>query len=444
MSIAIANKWSGHRTPRLFVPTETSTRLSVYVNHGSLTVDFSESVMHGLAPYIDVSWGDGTSTRYTDRRVEFSHTYATAGIYDIVITDSLVMLGFPIGGGNLFSLRSVTELGSRVSSVQRVSNNAAPKWGVETLSGFRKSSVTQLPDGFMSRVFAAEGSTALADLSWLPRGISEIPRSAFERCEFLTSLDGMPDVVAIRESAFKGCTSLTSLDGAPSTVTELSPSCFSGIGITWFSSGWFPNVTSCGDSCFSDCLDLESVSVSAGFPYNISMFSGCTSVVTFDNAALEVVMAGLFRDYNSLRTVTIPACVEIRIMGFRGCPSLETVVAGNVETVETQAFMASSSSSSALAEVHLDNVRSMGSAVFQNCANLAHVYMTRRSYMQLIGKPAFGPVLSHFPWSAPAGCVFHCRDGEITMTSEAGASTPTYTVHETSSPEYDPDYDDQP
>lgn len=430
MSIAIANKWSGHHPSRIFVPTELSTRLSVYVNLDRVTVYFSESVMHALAPYTDVSWGDGTTTRYTDRRVEFSHTYATAGVYDIAITDSLVGLGFPQGGGNMFSLRSVTELGSYVSSVQRVSNEASPKWGVETLSGFEKSSVMQLPDGFMSHVVIAEGSTAFNDLSWLPRRIFEIPRSAFTGRKFLTSLAGMPNVVAIRESAFERCTSLTSLDGVPSTVKKLSSSCFSGIGITRFSSSWFPNVTLCGDSCFSDCLGLESVSVSAGFPYVNSMFEGCTSIVTFDNAALEVVTSATFRDYGSLKTVSIPACVEIQGFGFLSCPSLETVVASNVETVESRAFYARSSSQSALAEVHLDNVHSMGFDVFYNCTSLAHVYMTRRSYTQLLGESVHGPALSYFPWYAPAGCVFHCSDGEITMTSEAGASTPTFTVRE--------------
>lgn len=473
MSIAIASKWNGVKSPRYLKMGDPSC-ISVYTRSANTTVSFSPSVLYDGATFVDVSWGDETTTRYTGSSLDFSHKYAEPGTYDIVMTDTLATLGLPDQYGRTsYGLSSVVELGPRVSTTQRIYSER----GVETLSGFRSSSVTSLPKAFLRDAVSTEDSTVFNDLSWLPRGILAISAQAFMNTP-VKSLSGMPRVLSIKDFAFNGCTSLTSLAGLPSSlvslgmsafedctslaslgalpssVTKLPAWCFSSTGITTFSSSSHPRVTWYGDSCFAYCRALTSVSLSPGPEYGGNLFRGCTSLSSADVSRLEIVPYGVFSGCTSLETVSLPSCTVIQARAFQsctsligptsfplltsigsyafsGCTSLESVTANNVESIGASAFAGGSSAPMALTEVHFNSVYQMGDEyIFRYCPSLGHVYMENRSYKQLLGEFEFRP-MSGFPWGAPSGCVFHCRDGRITLTSDA------YTVQETSTPGYD-------
>ncbi len=521
MSIAIASKWNGYRPMRLLSSSTSKFLVRSYIG---TTVQFSESVKHPAAVYVDVSWGDGTTSRYTTSRPVFSHSYSAEGEYDIVVSDTLMSLGLPALG-----LREITEVGSCATSVSAIGS----AHDVENLSGLATSLITALPQNFMYRNDYAD-SSVFDDLSWLPRKIREIPvrafddtplrslsgmppvtvlrvrafadcpslvsleglpsslttieDSAFDGCSAVTSLAGLPSgIVSLGEDVFRNCVSLASFDKFPDAVTAMPNGCFENTAITSFSPDMFPNVVSYGDSCFRRCQELTSVELDASHQWGDRMFYNCTSLVSADVAALTIVPYGMFQYCTSLSSISLPECTSISSYAFSNCTSLssislpectsissyafskctslsgdlsfpkltnignysfqacssvESITANLVEHIGNHAFYAGSTSATmALSEVHFDEVYSMGNKyIFRGCTSLQDVYMEHRSYKQLLGEFDFRP-MTGFPWYAPKGCVFHCRDGSITMTSAAGASSPTYTVRQTKPPVYEFYYD---
>ena len=189
--------------------------------------------------------------------------------------------------------------------------------------------------------------------------VTSIGEKAFKDCRGLTSVTIGNSVTSIGESAFEGCSSLTSVT-IPNSVTSIGEWAFSNCsGLTSVTIG--NSVTSIGESAFSGCSNLTSISVEAGntiydsrdncnaiietasnkliagckntiIPNSVtsignSAFSGCSSLtsVTIPNSVTSIGKYA-FRGCSGLTSVTIPNSVtSIGYEAFRGCSSLTSV-----------------------------------------------------------------------------------------------------------------------
>ena len=136
----------------------------------------------------------------------------------------------------------------------------------------------------------------------------------------------IPDsVTGILNSAFSGCTALT--DAAiPDSVTEIGGAAFSGC--TALKSVYMPDsVTSIGWSAFSDCTALEELRLSESISV-ISAYYGEDGVGGY-----------VFNGCSALKTLVIPKGIRRVAGAFRGCTSLERVLALNPDFTYYDAFV---------------------------------------------------------------------------------------------------------
>ena len=263
----------------------------------------------------------------------------------------------------------------------------------------------------------------------IPNSVTRIDNGAFRGCTSLKSITIPNSVTSIGDSAFYWCTSLTSIT-IPDSVTSIGESafedCSSLISITIPDS-----VTSIGDSAFSGCKSLTAIDVEIGnnnytsvngvlfnkdktelicYPagktdksYNIpdsvtsigdSAFSGCTSLtsVTIPDGVTSIG-GGAFNGCTSLTSITIPDSVmSIGDWAFEGtalldkqtttvkyadswvvdCDSdVETVMIKNgTKGIANRAFSWCSSLTSVAIP---DGVTSIGDSAFSYCTSLTSI-----------------------------------------------------------------------
>ena len=137
------------------------------------------------------------------------------------------------------------------------------------------------------------------------------------------------NVTSIGESAFSGCSGLTSIT-IPSSVTSIGQSAFYGCsGLTSIN---IPNsVTSIGGLAFYECSGLTSITVPSGITkIEVGTFYSCSGLtsITIPNSVTSIGR-GAFSYCSRLTSITIPSSVtSIGERAFSGCSGLTAVAIG--------------------------------------------------------------------------------------------------------------------
>ena len=156
-------------------------------------------------------------------------------------------------------------------------------------------------------------------------GLTEIPREAFNKCNYLTGVNIPNCVTSIGYRAFANCNLLTSAE-IPNSITSIGEDAFY---YSSLSSVTIPNsVTSISKSAFSGCRRLTSIIIPDSITsIDSDVFSYCeflTSVTIPDT--VTSIGDSAFYNCSSLTNVTIPSSVtSIGGNAFSGCESLTTV-----------------------------------------------------------------------------------------------------------------------
>lgn len=190
------------------------------------------------------------------------------------------------------------------------------------------------------------------------------------------------NVNSIGNSAFSGCRNLNSVT-IPNSVTSIGNYAFYNCSSGVFGNGGLtaitiPNsVTSIGSHAFDGCSHLTSITI----PNNVTSFGdgafyGCyvLNSVTIPEGVTNIG-SSTFYDCRSLTSITIPNSVtSIGEEAFRGCRSLASVTIGDsVTTIGTRAFYGCIS----LTSITIPNsVKAIGVLAFYECSSLSSVFIT--------------------------------------------------------------------
>ncbi len=249
--------------------------------------------------------------------------------------------------------------------------------------------LTILGTGDMYNYYSANGSVFCYNKNIkaiiIEKSVTSIGNYAFRYCTSLTSVTIPDSVTSIGYSAFMNCTSLTSINVEKNNIN------YSSINGVLFNRNQnelicYPagkndknyeipdSVTSIGDSAFSDCKSLTSVtipdSVTSIGEYAFSDCKSLTSVTIPDS----VTSIGDYAFYHceSLTSVTIPDGVtSIGDSAFRYCTSLTSVtIPDSVTSIGDYAFYRCESLTSVTIP---DGVTSIGDSAFRYCTSLTSV-----------------------------------------------------------------------
>ena len=216
----------------------------------------------------------------------------------------------------------------------------------------------------------------------IPDGVTSIGDWAFYTCSSLTSVTIPESVTSIGNRAFEGC-SLETVN-----ISDLRAWCKIKYGGGAFSHAYrlcmngkplqelviSGSVTSIGDSAFSDCSSLTSVTIPDGVTsIGNSAFWGCRSLtsVTIPDSVTSIGDKA-FRGCSSLTSVTIPDSVtSIGIYAFYGCSSLTSVtIPDSVTSIGSYAF----NGCTKLTDVTIgSSVTSIGGSALYGCSNVRFI-----------------------------------------------------------------------
>ena len=184
----------------------------------------------------------------------------------------------------------------------------------------------------------------------IPNSVTSIGYYAFRNCSGLTSITIPSSVTSIGDSAFSGCSGLTSII-IPDSVTSIGIGAFSGCsGLT---SIIIPDsVTSIGYYAFQNCSGLTSITVESTNPVYHSagnclietasktLILGCNTSVIPSDGSVTSIGNSAFSGCSGLTSITIPDSVtSIGSSAFSGCSRLTSItISDNVTSIGETAF----------------------------------------------------------------------------------------------------------
>ena len=262
------------------------------------------------------------------------------------------------------------------------------------------------------------GSYAFCDCSSLtsitiPDGVTSIGNSAFKGCSGLTSITIPDGVTSIGYYAFDGCSGLTSIT-IPDGVTSIYSYAF--YGCSSLTSITIPdNVTSIGYYAFSGCSSLTSIVVAEGNKVYHSfknclintqrktLILGCkNSEIPLDGSVTSIGDSA-FSGCSGLTSITIPDGVtSIGNSAFHGCRGLTSItIPDGVTSIGDSAF----SGCRGLTSITIpDGVTRIGDYAFYGCSSLTSI--------TYLGSMAQWKAISILG-TIGRGCTVKCTDGDI-------------------------------
>lgn len=155
----------------------------------------------------------------------------------------------------------------------------------------------------------------------IPASVTSLGKGIFENCSTLSSADIKANISILPGDIFLNCVKLTDLK-LSSTITEFEGNNFAGTGFTEFV---IPSrITKIGQGAFSCCNNLKSVTLPANLQMSFSLFAYCPNLenVTIAEGITEIG-AETFRDCTSLTAIVLPSTItSIRDRAFQGCSAL--------------------------------------------------------------------------------------------------------------------------
>ena len=281
------------------------------------------------------------------------------------------------------------------SSVTEIGDNAFSGTALSALSFEKNSQLTTIG-------FAAFAGCPLTSVKF-PASVTEIGRSAFEKCHELKHVtweDGS-QLTSINEFAFDYCISLKDII-LPDNLTAVRYRAFFGSGLEELTIG--ANLIDLGDGAFSGCRSLQNISVSEENP-NYTSVDGV--VFSKDNAVLCMFPAGrsgsytvpaytvrianyAFAEATSLTDVELNAgLTEISGYAFSQCTALNTpTLPASLITIGENAFEYCASMSGTLSIPK--SVISIGRFAFFDDYALTSIILEPESELSRIGYGTFG------------------------------------------------------
>lgn len=232
------------------------------------------------------------------------------------------------------------------------------------------SGLTKIPDScfYKSSLYEASSITSIK----IAEGVSEIGKSAFSGCPFLTNVSIPASVKTIGDSTFSKCTSLKEIN-LPEGVAVLGSSVFDGC--SSLNSIVLPSsIIEIGNSSFQNCTSLKTINLPKYLTQiSNNMFSGCTvlSEISF-GTDIVIIGSSVFKDCSSLANITLPSGIHsIGSSAFENCVKLSSIdIPANVEEISDNTFYGCSS----LVSVTLkDKIESIGNFAFAKCSSLTTV-----------------------------------------------------------------------
>lgn len=333
--------------------------------------------VQGTVLNITVDWGDGTATETVTTQFP-SHTYATAGVYEIAVAGEC-----PEWGYSSYSLPGRTSnyytYTQYLTKVKQFGELNATKYGftycekLTEVSGdnlvtdktFEKVTSMAYMFNFCSGLTTLDASnfntSNVTNMSWM-----------FQYCKNLISLDlSNFDTSKVTDMSymFSYCNSLTSLNISNFNTSNV-------IGMTWM---------------FYDCRNLTSLDLSSFNTSKVTsmlyMFSNCSSTTSLDVSNFDTSkvtnMKNMFSNCKSLTSLDVSSFntsnTQKMISMFSNCQSLTSLDVSNFDTSSVDNMESMFSGCTNLKSILLSEkftVYSGTTNMFSNCSKLTAVITT--------------------------------------------------------------------
>lgn len=349
--------------------TDVSTLESVKFGGGLLHIEdqaFAGTALQSISLPKSVSYiaGDAFANCQNLQNIEVSQdntTFSSDGndiVKDITTnklivgsSSSVIAEGITVIGDYAFSGRNITTL-SLPNTVRKIGSYAFENTPLESAN---INHVTIVSEGAfkncsnLSQVIISTNST-----------MTEIGADAFNSCSSLTMFTVPQTVKAIGDSAFANCLSLENFGFAQNTVIEQIGEL--ALMSTAISSFYLPStVTSIGDGILAGCTNLTSIQV--GDENTIYTDKDSNIIVDVQNKTL---LASCSTSANVFNDIT--AIANYAFYGVKNDSLVNVNLPATIKSIGDKAFGKSS-----VASINIQNVSSLGEAIFENCEDLTTI-----------------------------------------------------------------------
>jgi len=260
------------------------------------------------------------------------------------IKDKTLVIPSEVNGAKITSVGNVRNLpyGSKVilsEGITSIKEKAFQYSGMGSIT---------LPDSLEDIGYESFYYNSIASIT-IPKSVINIGTGIFTYCEHLTEIivdEDNPVYSSVNNCLMKGTILVAGCKTStiPSNTTEILSNAFSAIPIT---SIHIPkSVTSIGESVFSMCSKIESITADEGgvytaeencLIYNTTLIRGC------ENSKIPnyvTIISGSSFNNTSITSIIIPDSVEIiQVNAFYSCAKLEVVVlSNNIKSIGPYAF----------------------------------------------------------------------------------------------------------